>query len=292
MALALGACNGVGYSPDVLTAEGTLLDAEGQPLATAPVDQYSIFFRISPTLEIVYDFLDDLDDTWGGIAADLTGLFRIGSPDLQLGYSYDTDRQVCYDTCSGYSDSCTDYWVEGSCYWVETGCYTDKDGNYYCDGYNDCSGGYWETSCSSYCSSYVTDCYWVTDTRWVGLNVNDVQSARTEILMSDSEGTSYLMTGVPSESRRRPQECAGESCTTFNEWIQRDSFQTPFAQIGASAEGSTGLQLSPKARLSRPAQVTRIGVMEQDRLTDAQMTSLRELRAHLGIVDSQIRGRH
>lgn len=293
-AVAMGACyTGPGEQPDLLTAEGTLFDVDGQPLVNAPVDSYEILFRISPTLEISRTLTDDEDALRSGIVSGSDGKFQIASRNLQLGYSYDTQREVCYNTCVSYADYCTDTWVGGSCRWVDGGCWVDEDGNEYCDsGYEDCDGGYWDTSCSSYCTSYVLDCYWLTDTHWVGLSTSDVRSARTQIRMTDSEGTPYLIPGLPLESRKRPDECTPDldghsNCTPFNEWIQRDEFHTPFV-TGASE----GLQKSSRVRVSRPLQpVTHIGANQHELLTEQQMSVLRELRALLGVQETQVQGR-
>lgn len=167
-----------------LKADGQVFALDGStPLPNLALDSYSIFFRITDSVELTRRFTQPEPNSTSAIQTDLSGLFTLNANRLQLAYSYESDPYlVCQDVCVAWDTQCYTYTEDvcvQQCRTVEyeecgpscqnvctTSCgevctpscrdvercewYTDKDGN----SYQDCWS---EQECSNSCRTECTE---------------------------------------------------------------------------------------------------------------------------------------
>lgn len=249
-----------------LDAEGTVLDAEGAPLAAAKIDAYVVYFQVADGTEIERRFDEDVTGP-SGIHTDASGRFHVTSADLALSYDWQRDEYVCEDICTTWETTCTSV-TEQVCVpqcetvtydtcWDEceddcvTSCYDvpacDEDGNCWSETVctedctpicvtvcgtvteNQCYDECWDETydvCEDVCLASVEECDWVTRTYTSYPALSEVVAARSEIVLRDATGESRTIAGETVVSEQ-DQQCDGERCEPLNVWLQRDDFVAP-----------------------------------------------------------------
>ena len=239
-----------------LTATGTLLDGEGNPLAGSEISRYDLTFVLNGEegpVSIQRSFDDD--GTGSPLITDANGRFHVTSNDLALAYDYQRDEWVCEDVCTAWEtvcyevteEVCLDTCAEDQC-WDE--CWDDCDVDCYdetvCDEYGDCwtetvcdesctevcdtvcetvaypCNCYLETydQCDDECVQIVEECGWVTRTYTAFPALNEISTTEAELQLTD--GT--WISGVPIEAFQQDTCQDDGKCELVNLWVQKDLF--------------------------------------------------------------------